>query len=130
MEDLHHYQHWSENVQSYVLVSHLQSSYVAKWIMVSRVKLFKLPLLLILNPKWRPLISIDHSCKRKPYIIQYRASIKISVTDLWFHELRVSPELKAIKNRLLVDIMQHRVSQIALWEGRSEFVRKRQNFFY
>ena len=82
--------------------------------MVSRVKSFKLSFLLILNPKGRPVISVDHSCKLKPYIIRYRASIKISVADLWFHKVPVSPELKAIKNRLLVDIMQHRVSQIVL----------------
>jgi len=98
------------------------SSYVAKRIMVSRVKSFKLSFLLILNPKGRPVISIDHSCKLKPYIIQYRASIKISVADLWFP---ISRELKAIKNRLLVDFMQCRVSQIVLQEGRSGFVRKR-----
>lgn len=51
------------------------------------------------------------------------------MADLWFHERRISPELKAIKIRLLVDIMQHRVSQIVLREGRSGFVRKRENFF-
>jgi len=45
------------------------SSYVAKRIMVSRVKSFKLSFLLILNPKGRPVISIDHACKLKPYII-------------------------------------------------------------
>jgi hypothetical protein len=30
---------------------------------------------------------------------------------------------------LFVDIMQHRVSQIVLRDGKSGFVRKRQNFF-
>jgi len=53
----------------------------------------------------------------------------MSVADIWFHEHPISTELKAIKNRLLVDVMQRRVSQIVLQEGKSGFVRKRRSFF-